>query len=55
MDYSVAICCSGNVLTELLRSNGHILHDIYCDSTPETLVTNYKQQIATQRSKLFLQ
>jgi hypothetical protein len=26
-----------------------------CDSMPETLVTNYKQQIATQRSKLFLQ
>jgi hypothetical protein len=27
----------------------------YCDSMPETLVTNYKQQIAMQRSKLFLQ
>jgi hypothetical protein len=27
----------------------------YCESTRETPVTNYKQQIATQRSKLFLQ
>jgi hypothetical protein len=26
-----------------------------CDSTPETLVTNYEQRIAVQRSKLFLQ
>jgi hypothetical protein len=26
-----------------------------CDSMPETLVTTCKQQIATQRSKLFLQ
>jgi hypothetical protein len=35
----------GNLSTYLLIIRG------YCDSTPETLVTNYKQQIAAQRFK----